>query len=222
MAADAYALAGVTETLTEAAAAEGIADYVEFRMDGATRPLDALDDYDGTLPLIVSNRPEWAGGTAGESDRLETLAAAAAFDAVEMVDVELRTIRECEWLRDELREHDVELIVSHYDRQRTPQKSELSTIISECSDYGDVAKLVVAAEEKSDSLALLQSFNAASERGVRVTGYALGDIGRHTRVIGVFYGASIAYAPIVSDERAQDDIDLGTLSNLLEWVASAR
>ncbi len=143
------------------------------------------------------------------------------FDAVEMVDVELRTLRECEWLRDELREHDVELIVSHYDRQKTLQKSELSVIIPKCIEYGDVAKLVVAAEEKSDSLALLQSFNAASERGVRVTGYALGDIGRHTRVIGVFYGASIAYATIVKDERAQDDIDLGTLSNLLEWVASA-
>ncbi|WP_424007985.1 type I 3-dehydroquinate dehydratase [Haloferax denitrificans] len=222
MVGDAYALAGVTEALTEAAAAEGIADYVEFRMDGATHPLDALDEYDGTLPLIVSNRPEWAGGTAGESDRLETLAAAAAFDAVEMVDVELRTIRECEWLRDELREHDVELIVSHYDRQSTPQKSELLQIVSECGEYGDVAKLVVSAEEKSDSLALLQSFNAASERGVRVTGYALGEIGRHTRVIGVFYGASIAYAPVVSDERSPNDIDLRKLSNLLEWVSSAR
>ncbi|POG53733.1 type I 3-dehydroquinate dehydratase [Haloferax marisrubri] len=222
MGADAYALAGVTETLTEATAAEGIADYVEFRMDGAVHPLDALDEYDREVPLIVSNRPEWAGGTAGESDRLETLAAAAAFDAVEMVDVELRTIRGCEWLRDELRAHDVELVVSHYDRRETPQKSELSRIISECSEYGDVAKVVVFAEEKTDSLSLLQSFNAASERGVRVTGYALGDIGRHTRVIGVFYGASIAYAPIVSDERGPNDIDLRKLSNLLDWVSSAR
>ncbi|AKU06723.1 type I 3-dehydroquinate dehydratase [Haloferax gibbonsii] len=222
MGADAYALAGVTDTLTEATAAEGIADFVEFRMDGADRPLDALGEYEGALPLVVSNRPEWAGGTAGESERLETLAAAAAFDAVEMVDVELRTIRECEWLRDELRGHDVELIVSHYDRRETPQKSELNRIISECNTYGDVAKLVVFAEEKTDSLSLLQSFNAASERGVRVTGYALGDIGRHTRVIGVFYGASIAYAPVVSDERGPNDIDLRKLSNLLDWVASAR
>ncbi|TVT77692.1 type I 3-dehydroquinate dehydratase, partial [Haloferax volcanii] len=82
-----------------------------------------------------------------------------------------------------------------------------------------VAKLVVTAEEKTDSLALLQSFNTASERGMRVTGYALGEIGRHTRVIGVFYGASIAYAPIVSDERAPNDIDLEKLSNLVEWVS---
>ncbi|ADE04658.1 type I 3-dehydroquinate dehydratase [Haloferax volcanii] len=222
MAANAYALAGVTETLTEAAAAEGIADYVEFRMDGATTPLDALDEYDGSVPLIVSNRPEWAGGTAAESDRLETLAAAAAFAAVEMVDVELRTIRECGWLRDELREQDVELIVSHYDRHKKPQKTELLQIVSECNNYGDVAKLVVTAEEKTDSLALLQSFNTASERGMRVTGYALGEIGRHTRVIGVFYGASIAYAPIVSDERAPNDIDLEKLSYLVEWVSAAR
>lgn len=113
-------LAGVAETPVEAAAAEGTVGYAEFRTNGATVPLDAFDEYDGSVPLIVSNQPEWAGETTAESNRLEIPVAAAASAAVEIVDAELRTIRERKWLRDEPREQSAELIVSHYGRYKKP------------------------------------------------------------------------------------------------------
>lgn len=57
---------------------------------------------------------------------------------------------------------------------------------------------------------------------MQATGYALGEIDRHTRTIGVFYDVSIVYALTVNDEHAPDDIDLEEPSYLVEWVSAAR
>jgi len=54
---DEFVLAAATADLGEEPAAREHADAVEFRMDMADDPLDALDRYDGDLPLVATNRP---------------------------------------------------------------------------------------------------------------------------------------------------------------------
>ncbi|WP_336338638.1 type I 3-dehydroquinate dehydratase [Haloarcula brevis] len=212
-----YDMVGTTDDLRDEPLAREHADYVEFRMDGATAPVDQLTEYDGELPLIVSNRPEWAGGAASESNRLEELLAAASSDAVAMVKIDLETIRTEAWLADELRENEVDVIVAYYDFEQTPEKSELQELILECDEYGDVSKVSVFAEEREDALLLLDCLNAASQSGVRVSGVSLGELGQHTRVIGVFYGSELCFAPIQLDTEAKyGEIELAQLANLLE------
>lgn len=212
-----YDVVGITDDLDDESRAREDAHYVEFQMDKAAAPVEQLTEYDGELPLIVSNRPEWAGGDASESTRLEELLAAASADAVDIVEIDLKTIRNEEWLIDELRENEVDVIVAYYDFEQTPEKSELQELIMECDEYGDISKVSVFAEEREDTLLLLDCLNEASQSDIRVSGISLGELGQHTRVIGVFYGSEFCFAPIQLDEEAQyGEIELAQLANLLE------
>lgn len=211
-----YALVGVTDDLRAVSGASSAADYVEFRLDRADDPISQLAAYDGSVPLIATNRPAWAGGTAGEAERLDRLVAAAENDAVELVDVELDPLAEEQWVREALRDRGVELIVSAYDTDQTPPKETLDRWFEECAQYGHLSKVVVRAASRSDALLLLASLNDAASRGLAVTGHALGRIGQHTRVVGVFYGARLCYAPLPGAETDAGAIELDALSELFE------
>jgi len=212
-----YDIVGATPDLSYEPQARGDANYVEFRMDRAAAPNDQLTNYDGELPIIASNRPAWSGGDASESTRLEEILAAASSDSVEMVEVDLETVRNEKWIIDELQENGVDVIVAYYNFDQTPEKSELLDRISDCDKYGDLSKVSVFAEEREDALLLLDCLNAASQRDIRVTGLSLGELGRHTRVIGVFYGSELCFAPIQLDgEPENGEIELAQLANLLE------
>lgn len=213
-----YALVGVTGDLQDVTKAEPYADYIELQLDRSANPLEQLAEYSEEIPLIVSNRPEWAGGVAMETGRLDELLAAAKSDAVEMVEIELKTVEEQEWIVDELRQNNVELIVSYYNYDQTPEAAELQQTIMDCVHVGDIARVSVFAEEREDALLLLDTLNTASQRGNRVTGVSLGEIGQHTRVIGVFYGSELCYGPIDTDrnEPENGEIELEELANLLE------
>ncbi len=67
-------------------------------MDRADDPISQLSNYDGELSIIATNRAEWFGGHARNTGRLDRLFAASQFDAVEMVDIELETVRGTEWM----------------------------------------------------------------------------------------------------------------------------
>lgn len=212
-----YDVVGISDNLSDEPQAREDAHYVEFRMDKAPAPVDQLTEYDGELPLIVSNRPEWAGGDASESTRLEELLAAASKDAVDLVEIDLETARNEGWLIDELRENEVDVIVAYYDFDQTPEKSELQDLILECDEYGDISKVSVFAEEREDALLLLDCLNEASQSDIRISGVSLGELGQHTRVIGVFYGSEFCFAPIhLGDEAKYGEIELAQLASLLE------
>ncbi|WP_424005071.1 type I 3-dehydroquinate dehydratase (plasmid) [Haloarcula salina] len=135
-----YGLVGVTDDLRAVAGTPSAIKYVEFRLDRADDPLDQLAAYDGSVPLIVANRSAWAGGTAGEAERLEQLVSAAANDAVALADVELETITEERWVLGELRDRGVELIVSAYDTDGTPAQEILDRWFEACARAGHAVR----------------------------------------------------------------------------------
>lgn len=215
---DSFRLAASTAALTEEPAAREHADLVEFRMDLAEDPLTQLSEYDGELPLLVTNRPEWEGGEAADAGRLAALEAAVTDDAVAAVDVELATAREgdADALIETAREHDVRVIVSSHDFEATPPMGELQETLRAACKYGDVGKLAVTAETPDDVLDLLVATRAATLEGHAVATMGMGEAGRHSRAVAPLYGSRIGYAPVDPEAAtAPGQYDLATLADLV-------
>ncbi|WP_411965668.1 type I 3-dehydroquinate dehydratase [Haloferax sp. YSMS24] len=217
---DSFVLAASTADLTDEPAARDVADAVEFRMDLADAPLDALDRYDGSLPILATNRAAWEGGEsdAAESDRLDALVAAAEFDAVSAVDIELASLRD-EMGSDaaaEARAAGATVVASVHDFDRTPPRSELLALLHEAATLGDVGKLAVTARSNADALRLLDATQTATEWGDTVATMAMGEAGRHTRAVAPVYGSKIGYAPVEpEDATAPGQYDAQTLRSLV-------
>ncbi|WP_049901469.1 type I 3-dehydroquinate dehydratase [Halococcus agarilyticus] len=219
-------LAAATADPTEEPAAREHADAVEFRMDLATDPLAALDDYDGELPILATNRTEAeGGGVAEEPERLDVLRRAAEQPAVEAIDVELATVTENENTGEgggtdvvaHAHEHDASVVVSVHDFSGTPPQSELRRTLSRACEHGDVGKLATTAESVDDVLTLLSVTRDLDRDGRRVATMAMGAAGRHSRAIAPLYGSRIAYAPVDPDAAtAPGQYDLATLAGLLD------
>ncbi|MUW14565.1 type I 3-dehydroquinate dehydratase [Halorubrum sp. CBA1125] len=217
---ESFALAATTDDLTREPEARGLADVVEFRMDKADDPLAQLDDYDGELPLIATNRTRWFGGQAVDTGRLDRLSAASRSESVEVVDVELETARSTEWILDELRENGVDCIVSHHTFEDTPERDILDAIFRQCGEYGDVAKVATFPERHTDVLRLLRSVATATRKGTDVAGIAMGRIGSHSRAVAPIYGSKLGYAPLAADESkyAPGQIPLERLRSLVDGL----
>jgi len=230
---DSFVLAASTADLDEEPAAREHADVVEFRMDLAAEPLAALADYDGDLPLIATNRAAWEGGEAESDGRLDALSAAAEYDFVEAVDVELRALRgdpdgltgsppvdadpeAAANLVDHAREQGAAVVASVHDFEATPDERTLGNLFDSATSEGDVGKVAVTAADRDDTLALLAATRRCAARGERVASMAMGEAGRHTRAVAPVYGSRIGYAP-VDPERATapGQYDLATLASLV-------
>ena len=222
---DSFTLVAATDDLDDEPAARGVADLVEFRMDMADAPLTQLTAYDGELPLLVTNRPEWEGGeTAGGLTRLEALEAAVGYDHVAAVDLELAALRgggergrAAASVAAEAERLAVDLVVSVHDFSGTPSERAMASLLSAAARLGDVGKLAVTAESRNDALALLSATNAADATAERVATMAMGEAGRHTRAVAPLYGSRIGYAPVRAENAtAPGQYDLETLAGLVD------
>ncbi|MUV87858.1 type I 3-dehydroquinate dehydratase [Natronomonas sp. CBA1123] len=216
---DAFTLAAATADLDEEPDARAHADCVEFRMDLADSPSEQLAAYDGDLPLLVTNRADWEGGEASDEGRLDALADALAHPSVEAVDIELATLEDGDGgdLLDRADAEDVSVVVSTHDFEKTPSKGRLQSLLTRAGTYGDVAKLAVTAEDRSDALAVLSATHELTERGQRVATMAMGEAGSHTRAVAPVYGSKIGYAPVdPAKVTAPGQYDLETLRSLVD------
>lgn len=210
----------MTDDLTQVSEASDIADYIEFRVGSAKDPNRQLSAYSEALPLILSPRSNNGNSELLQSDEVEKIVSAASTESIEMVELTLEDAERSNGVIKRLRDQDLQLTISHYDYNETPPKSELMKIISNCREYGDLVKIAIFAEKEEDALLLLECLNDASRQGTEIAGYALGEVGRHTRVISSFYGSKLAYAPIRSTPES-GTISLKQLADLLDTVANA-
>jgi 3-dehydroquinate dehydratase-1 len=219
---EAFVLAAATADLADAYtdAARAHADAVEFRMDFADEPLAALEEYDGPLPVIATNRADWEGGEAEPEGRLAALETAAEHPSVGAVDLELQALANdpaAQATLDHAHAHDAAVIVSVHDFEGTPPAEELAELLASAAAAGDVGKLAVTAESLDDALRLLSVTHAMSGEGARVATMAMGAAGRHTRAVAPVYGSRIGYAPVdPAEATAPGQFDLATLATLVD------
>lgn len=222
---DGFVLAASTAALDEEPAAREHADAIEFRMDLADDPLRALDEYDGTLPLLVTNRPTWEGGErAADPSRIQELLEAIEYDGVEAVDVELGAVGDdvderCDATEvlAKARSTGVQTVVSVHDFDSTPEMGDIADRLAQTTALGDVGKLAVTAEHTGHVLDLLRVTYEFSQAGEQVATMAMGSPGRHSRVVAPLYGSSIGYAPLDRDAAtAPGQYDLAQLRTLIE------
>ena len=233
---DSFVLAASTANLDEEPDAREHADAIEFRLDLADDGLATLADYEGELPILATNRVEWEGGeTPDTPERLDTLETAIEHPRVEAVDVELDALREDETAADSdarrtadndagrvlthARKHDVAVVVSTHDFERTPHRQTLRSRLETAGEYGDVAKLATTAQSRSDVLDLLSVTHELTEAGESVATMAMGESGRHSRAVAPLYGSRIGYAPVdPANATAPGQYDLATLRRLVEQL----
>jgi 3-dehydroquinate dehydratase-1 len=222
---DSFRLAASTADLTDEPDARADADLVEFRLDLADRPLDALADYDGELPILATNRARWEGGDAPADGRLDTLAETLDHDAVVGIDIELATLLGHPTGTNEVGVTElveraatagVTVVASVHDFSGTPDEETLDSLLRIAASAGDVGKLAVTAETTADALAVLSATERATARGDRVATMAMGEAGAHTRAVTPVYGSRIGYAPVRPEAAtAPGQYDLATLRTLV-------
>lgn len=218
---ESFVLAASTGDLGDEPAARDHAGAIEFRMDLAEDPLADLEGYDGVLPVIATNRAPSEGGEADEEGRLDALEAAAAIEAVEAIDVELASVADGggESTIETARRHGVTTIASVHDFDGTPPSSQLRQVGRHAGDVADVAKVAVTAQEVGDVLRLLSVTRELTADGHRVATMAMGEPGRHSRVIAPLYGSRIGYAPVREEEAtASGQLDLETFRDVFERI----
>lgn len=186
-------------------------------MDLADSPLSTLEAYDCTLPIIASNRSSKEGGEADPTGRLEVLDAATDVQSVEAIEVNLASVTEAgNSIIQAARHEGIRTIAAVHDCNGTPPASELLELGRLA---GDVAKIGVTVLDVGDVLRVLSVTRELTTDGYRVATIAMGEPGRHSRVIAPFYGSRIGYAPV--RERAATspgEIDLETHREVYETL----
>ena len=203
------------------------ADGIELRMDLADDPLAQLADYDGALPLLVTNRVDWEGGEAGDTaDRLDALETAVEYDSVTAVDLELAALEgtgdhDAGRVADHARDHGTAVVVSTHDFEATPERRGVADRLARACEHGDVGKMATTAHSPDDVLAMLGATRDLTADGETVATMCMGEAGRHSRAVAPLYGSRIGYAPVDPDAAtAPGQYDLATLRSLVEQLRS--
>lgn len=178
------------------------ADILEIRLDllgikdtrSALELLTALK-AEVNLPCIATNRLPIDGGKweGAEEERIQILLDLLPF--VDAVDVELAApVVSKKKLITSAHELDKKVIISHHDFTCTPSMEEIRNILGmawRCG--GDIAKFAAKANSPADTINLLQLTYEATRPVCMI---AMGDLGKHTRVIAPFYGSVLTYGSV--------------------------
>ncbi len=166
------------------------------------------------LPVIITNRMKQEGGAWDgiEDERIQKLL--SLLPGADAVDIEL-----CAEGRDEVvkkaKTTGKTVIISTHDFQRTPQDDIMLGIIRESQEAGaDIAKLAVMPQSFEDVLLL---FGVTLQSKGKVCTIAMGEIGRHSRIIAPIYGSVMTYG-YVDAPTAPGQLRVDELKYILEII----
>lgn len=194
------------------------ADVLELRVDlldeDALQTLAELKKLG--LPVIITNRMKQEGGswTGSEAERIRKLL--SLLQLADAVDIEL-----CAEKRDEVvkraKSAEKTVIVSTHDFEKTPELAVMAGIIDESFEAGaDIAKLAVMADSLEDVLRLLEV--TLNSKG-NICTIAMGDLGKHSRVIAPIYGSVMTYG-YVDKPAAPGQLRVDELRYVLKILAA--
>ena len=186
-------------------------DFAEIRLDKMQVEIEDVKKIFSHHPkLIATCRP----GKMNDEIRimliLTAIEAGAAF-----VDVEVESDAQYKnAILEKARSSGCRLIVSYHNFEKTPQKTKLEQIISQCFESGaDVAKIACMIHSEKDNARLLGLLN--EERPLVVVG--LGKKGKISRIAAPFLGNAFTYASLSKGkETAKGQMDWKTLKQIIQ------
>ncbi|ATZ61839.2 MAG: type I 3-dehydroquinate dehydratase [Methanosarcinales archaeon Met12] len=225
---DSPRIVGVVDSIDAAIGAEKAgADLLEVRIDLLDRGIEVtgfLDDVReaSSLPTIVTNRPEVEGGAfkGSENERISMLY--TAMGHADAVDVELSTATTMNVVIQRAKEQKIPLIVSYHEFNRTPPDEEIMKILNDARNIGGVEKVIpkiaVMANSLGDVLRLLRLTIEASKPLCTI---AMGELGKHSRVIAPLYGSALTYGH-VDGAKAPGQLSVSELKAALDICQGSR
>jgi 3-dehydroquinate dehydratase-1 len=192
------------------------ADILELRIDLlASDALQSLQSIKKIgLPIIITNRLKEEGGSCvmDEGERVRTLI--SLLPLADAVDIEL-----CAKMRDSVvkkaRNAGKTIIISTHDFNKTPEPDVMMEIIKESLQAGaDIAKLAVMPNSFEDVLYLL---SVTLHAKCPVCTIAMGEKGKHMRVIAPVYGSVMTYG-YVGKSTAPGQLRVDELKYILKCI----
>lgn len=197
------------------------ADMIEHRLDFMDS-IENLDSIYGSLdkPIIATCRSTRDGGyfRGGNSQRIGHLLK-ALYAGASYIDIELDTTPSLRGLvQMQVEETGSQLIVSKHFHDSTPSLIELVTTLNTMKTVGaDIAKIVTTPNTIKDCITMLQLYNIEQDINLPLISFAMGDLGKFTRVCALFLGAPFMYvAPDSGAAAAPGQIPLSKMKAILE------
>lgn len=189
-------------------------DLLNFSdLDEAKKTIERIK-VNTNLPCIATNRLQSDGGKweGSEDERIAFLIDILPF--VEAVDIELSVgADQRNKVIEAAKAAEVTVIVSAHDFNETPTVEEMKKILKSAHEAGgDIAKLAVMAKSKQDVLDVLQ---ATADMEKPVCTIAMGEVGKHSRIVAPCYGSRLTYGAI-AQAVAPGQIKIHELKSALE------
>lgn len=208
-------------------------DIVEFRADYCHN----LHDFDwlrnilvkvrevlGDKVLLFTIRSPREGGVDREYPKAieEINGFVIEQELADMVDVELASVGEECALIDLAKAHQVRIIMSNHDFEKTPAREEIANRLIRMQHLGaDVAKIAVMPHSKEDLEMLLSATVDVHMKGLGtpVVSMSMGEIGVQSRIFGEIYGSAITFG-CVGQASAPGQLQVKELNEMLDMIHS--
>lgn len=171
------------------------ADLIEVRLDSLkSHERVAEIPSCSNMPLIATNKStEQHGCFSGSETERQKILIDSAKNGFRYVDVDLGTPGQIELIHN-LHAAGTKVIVSFHDFEQTPPLSQLTSVLEEEVALGaDVCKIITTARSMKDNLAILDFVSKASKK-VRLVCFAMGELGKHSRLVSPVFGAFFTFA----------------------------
>ncbi len=198
-------------------------DIIEHRMDFMNQIASLGEIYSATeTPIIATCRSKEMGGNFAGSEQqriaylLEAIDNGASFVDIEY-EVEHNLLKQ---ISDAVSQYNCKLIISKHYTSFTPELPDLIDLIGKMEDRGaDIIKLVVTPESLSDCRRILQVYSWEGSK-IPLIAFAMGNIGRFTRVSSLFLGAPFMYVAQDSGKKAAPgQIPLSEMRTILRMLS---
>ncbi len=189
---------GLEPALKALVKAETMADLVEIRLDALDTPVVKPFLEQRRLPLLFTFRDATEGGLrqVALKERLKFLEEALKSGA-DLVDLELRAGKEAFARLLAQAKSPGQVLASFHDFSGTPSAETLEHVLDQMLALGvGLGKVVTMAQRPEDNLTVLSLIPKAQRRGLQLVAFAMGPLGRLSRLAAPVLGAPFTYASL--------------------------
>lgn len=187
------------------------ADIIEWRADwfqdvfdreAMFLTLERMSGVLGNVPLLFTFRTGKEGGAQkiDPENYVKVNKRAIESGHIDMVDIELFTgEKEVAELVQLAKEHDVKIVMSNHDFQKTPAKEEIISRLCKMQETGaDILKIAVMPQERKDLLTLLEATEEMNSKYAKqpIVTMSMGQVGVLSRMAGEVFGSAMTFGAV--------------------------